>query len=358
MRKLEKSDEASAKTPTKISSFTELVRKIANLSFEHKDYLLFFRGQSSDHKNKSGNSTFYPSIYRTNKEVLSKELLDLRFKKLEQASKLLIKKYETTTILDGSIKEIKTRKYIRWSILQHYEVCDTPLLDLTQSIRVACTFALADNQTTGFFYVFALPYVTNRISINSEHDIVNIRLINICPPMALRPYFQEAYSVGTDDITTEYDERTDLDFKRRLVDKFELVNEENKFWENEGMVERYLKHEDSFSELCCEIKNKISSENNLELVFPGIWENEYVFDSQIRGSELFEIKNENEYYVGEHHIFNLDSVIIDRERKRIEFRKVGANDNRKAFNALNIINDNLYEGLENGVTRITYRRKS
>src|SRR3982751_814326 len=100
MRKLEKSDEASAKTPIKIHSFTELIKKIANLSFEHKDHLLFFRGQNSDYKNKNGNSTFYPSIYRTNNENLSKELLDLRFKKLEQASKLLIKKYETTSILD------------------------------------------------------------------------------------------------------------------------------------------------------------------------------------------------------------------------------------------------------------------
>ena len=46
---------------------------------------------------------------------------------------------------------------------------------------------------SAFVYVFGLPYYHNRISIDSEHDLVNIRLLSIMPPEALRAYFQEGF---------------------------------------------------------------------------------------------------------------------------------------------------------------------
>src|ERR1022692_3269375 len=92
--KKEKIDVASTE-PLLVDNFIELVKKIAILSFHNKDHLLFFRGQKNDHLNRKGNSSFYPSIYRTkNGENLSKELLNIRFKLLDQASNLLIKKFE------------------------------------------------------------------------------------------------------------------------------------------------------------------------------------------------------------------------------------------------------------------------
>jgi hypothetical protein len=104
------------------------------------------------------------------------------------------------------------------------------LLDITQSIRVACSFGqLNNNQDTAFIYVFGLPYYTNRISINSEHDLINIRLLSITPPKALRPYFQEGFLVGTDDITNEYERKEELDLNNRLIAKFEIPNT-NAFW--------------------------------------------------------------------------------------------------------------------------------
>jgi hypothetical protein len=335
-----------------------LVKRIAGLAFKNKDYLLFFRGQRNDHENRAGNSSFYPSIYRTNKENLSKELLEIRFEILEQASKLLINKLENNKDIDGSIKELKNRKYIRWSILQHYEVCDTPLLDLTQSIRVACSFALLKNNKKGFLYIFGLPYITNRISINSEHDIVNIRLINICPPLALRPYFQEGFLVGTDDITINYDERTDLDFKHRLIAKFELDNTENKFWTKHDSLEKYLKpSDDKFEGITIDIKQKINEANNIEMMFPGQWLNKYVFKDGRSSEEIFEIKNGNEYHALGKHLFNLDFISIDLENKILKFRKNGiGNDSRKAVNNLRIIDKNRYEGIETSGTKISYTR--
>ena len=318
---------------------------------------MFFRGQRRDHLNRDENSSFYPSIYRTkNGENLSKELLNIRFKLLDQASTLLIKKFEEHKILD-SISELKRRKFIQWSILQHYEVCETPLLDLTQSLRVACSFALQKDQETGYVFVFGLPYITNRITINSEQDIVNIRLINICPPQALRPYFQEGNLVGTADILSDYDERSELDFKRRLIAKFKITNSKG-FWQDQDSLEKYLMPDnDQVQTLCEEIKNALKEENNIEAMFPGKWLNEYELKDGRRGKEIIEIKNGNQYYAHGKHFFNLESVSVDRVNGIIKFRKVSATgDGRKAFNTLKIENENKYEGTETNGTKITYTR--
>jgi len=89
---------------------------------------------------------------------------------------------------------------------------------------------LQENKSeNAYIFVFGLPYITNRISVNSEHDLVNIRLLSICPPHALRPYFQEGYVAGTEDITTTYDSKSELDFNNRLIAKFEIPNSDD-FW--------------------------------------------------------------------------------------------------------------------------------
>ena len=160
-------------------------------------------------------------------------------------------------------KEVKRKKYIRWSILQHYEVCSTPFLDFSQSVRVACSFAQINNDSEyGFVYIFGLPYITNRISINSEHDIVNVRLLSICPPDALRPYFQDGYLAATEDITTEYDSKTELDFKNRLIAKFLIPNSYN-FWGKDfskiPCSVLYPKG-DKVGKLCEEIKEQLKDE--------------------------------------------------------------------------------------------------
>lgn len=209
-----------------VNTYRELVEQIAKLSYLNKDYLLFFRGQANDYKNKADKSTFYPTIYRS--DYLTQQELDYRFDKLYSASKILVELFKRHKI-DGQY-ELRRKKFIQWSILQHYEVTETPLIDVTQSLRVACSFAQLNNvQDTAFIYVFGLPYYTNRISINSEHDLINIRLLSITPPLALRPYFQEGFLVGTDDITNEYERKEELDLNNRLIAKYEIPNT-NSFW--------------------------------------------------------------------------------------------------------------------------------
>lgn len=242
-----------------VATFRDLVELTAALSYLNKDHLLFYRGQPEDYKNKKDKSTFYPSIYRG--DYLPKKEVEHRFDILQQASKILVELLSKKRG-KGSY-ELKRKKYIQWSILQHYEVCGTPLIDFTHSLRVACSFALLNNSNShAYIYVFALPYITNRISINSEHDLINIRLLSICPPDALRPYFQEGYLAGTSDIENEYDSKSELDFNRRLVIKFKIPNS-NKFWGRYFSVipesALYPKN-DLFSKVCNEIKVDVKRE--------------------------------------------------------------------------------------------------
>ncbi len=219
----------SSLEPLLIDKYTKLVKYTAKLAYKNKDHLLFFRGQSQDFKSKAGTSTFYPSIYRS-EYVSSKELSHL-FDLLDRACKKLAQIFKTNEVEGHG--ELRRKKYIQWSMLQHYGICETPLLDFTHSLRVACSFAQYGNHDNyGYVYIFGFPYITNRISINSEHDIVNIRLLSISPPDALRPYFQEGYLAGTTDITFDYDQKTDLDFRNRLIMKFKIPNNTT-FWGKE-----------------------------------------------------------------------------------------------------------------------------
>lgn len=213
-------------TAFELPTFRLLVEHVARLAYSNPDELLFFRGQDRDYQSKAGGTTLYPAIYRG--DSLAARELRHRFDLLDQAARLLVDRFKVAKV-DGH-RELRQKRYIQWSILQHYQVLDTPLLDLTQSLRVACSFAqLVGTEPTCYVYVLGLPYFTNRISINSEHDVVNVRLLSICPPAALRPYFQEGFLAGTADVTTEFESKTELDFRNRLIAKF-AIPRAKAFW--------------------------------------------------------------------------------------------------------------------------------
>lgn len=243
----------------KISTFRELVEQVANLSYLNKDFLLFFRGQKNDYRNTNNNSTFYPTIYRS--DYLTQSELDFRFEKLSSASKILVDLLKKNHI--QGITEIERKKYIQWSILQHYEVTETPFIDVTQSLRVACSFAQLNNEEkNAFIYVFGLPYFTNRISINSEHDLINIRLLSISPPQALRPYFQEGYLIGTDDVVNDYSNKSELDLNNRLIAKFEIPNTDVFWGEHFNRIPESALYppNDTIQSICKEIQIEVQTE--------------------------------------------------------------------------------------------------
>ena len=137
-----------------VSTFRDLMEHVARLAYLNKDYLLFYRGQDRDYRNKAGASTFYPSIYRGDR--VSRTEIDLRFDILSSATRRLCDALREAE-LEG-YHDVRRRRYIQWSILQHYEVCPTPLLDLTHSLRVACSFAFLGSDTGNpYVAVFGLP---------------------------------------------------------------------------------------------------------------------------------------------------------------------------------------------------------
>lgn len=245
--------------PYRVDTYKELVEHIAGLSYRNMNHLLFFRGQDRDYKSKSGSSTIYPTIYRG--DYLSQREINYRFDILREASRQLVELFSKQDI-EGH-QELRRKTFIQWSILQHYGVCSTPLVDLTQSLRVACSFALNDSDAPeGYVMVFALPYITNRISINSERDLVLVRLLSICPPSALRPYFQEGFLSGTTDITNLYESKTELDFKNILISKF-LIQNSSRFWGDDfyAIPHGFLyPRDDKIEFLCKSIELKIKDE--------------------------------------------------------------------------------------------------
>ena len=106
-----------------------------------------------------------------------------------------------------------------------------------------------------------MSYYHNRISIDSEHDLVNIRLLSIMPPEALRAYFQEGYLVGTEDISYKYNSKSELDLNNRLIAKFEIKNIDS-FW-GEGFeqipTDVLYPDNDIILEICNEIKSELNS---------------------------------------------------------------------------------------------------
>lgn len=245
----------------RVDSYRELVEHVAKLAYMNKDNLLFFRGQNIDYRNKAGSSTFYPSIYRG--DHVPRQEIRYRFDVLQGASRNLSEEF-TQRGLPGA-PELRRKRHIQWSVLQHYEVCNTPLLDFTHSLQVACSFAQEGNEGAwAYIAVFGLPYITNRISINSEHDLVNVRLLSICPPHALRPYFQDGYLAGTEDVSDEYDNKSELDFNNRLIAKFCFPNEQS-FWGssfNPIPGEALYPIDDEVLALCKDVKNR--AERDLE----------------------------------------------------------------------------------------------
>lgn len=242
-----------------VNTYRALVEHIARLAYANPDQWLFFRGQDKDYQSKAGGTTLYPAIYRG--DTLAAREIRHRFYLLDQASRLLVDRFKRAKI-DGH-RELRQKRYIQWSILQHYEVVATPLLDVTQSIRVACSFAqMRSTDPKCYVYVLGLPYLTNRISINSEHDVVNVRLLSICPPLALRPYFQEGFLAGTSDVTTEFESKTELDFRNRLIAKFAIPRAQTFWGSGFGQIPETALYPraDQVLDLCNELKTELRDE--------------------------------------------------------------------------------------------------
>lgn len=219
-----------------VSNYQELVHAVARISQWHRKYSLFFRGQTSDYmkenlKRKSNQSTLRPTLFRPKpgRKNLSSRYRIYRQEILEKCCKLLIDQFKDKDF-EGAT-EIVRYKELQWALLQHYEVCPTPLVDVTLSLRVAASVASESKNKRGeeaYVYVLGLPHPNGSITYAVDEDLMIMKLQSICPPEASRPHFQEGYLVGA---FPPSNVGYDYELRRRLVAKFRLNL--TKFWSKE-----------------------------------------------------------------------------------------------------------------------------
>lgn len=214
-----------------VETYDDLVKDVAQILHHNRNYVLYYRGQSKDYKTE-GKTTIQPSIYRK-KEAEKRLMLKERFDTLQHKTEGLKKLFRESTIKYAGTSMLNKYPEIAWSLLQHYEICATPLLDLTHSLHVACSFAFDGNEgETGIIYVLGMPWQTDAIGYNTFEELVNLRLLSVCPPQAQRPFFQEGYLAGPfPNYQLDNPKRVDqFDFSRRLIAKFEIPLNNNFFW--------------------------------------------------------------------------------------------------------------------------------
>jgi hypothetical protein len=250
----------------KVRSFMDLATKVAELQFRNRDHVLLFRGQKGDHKNDKGNTSLKPSLLRGvgGRNPDPGELVR-RFDTLRRAEHRLGNMYLGHQLLGG--ERLERQQILRWSILQHYEVCPTPLLDVTHSLRIAASFAADGADDEGIVFVLGVPNLSGAITASAEAGIQIVRLSSVCPPTAIRPHIQEGYLLGEYPEMTGYDQKQfyahfEIDFGRRLVAKFQF--NPASFWKADAFprVERgalYPNRDDPLYKLTRSIKDNLQN---------------------------------------------------------------------------------------------------
>ncbi len=209
-----------------VSTFFELAMKVAELQFLNRNHVMLFRGQAHDYTSPTG-TMLNPTLFRlSGKRLAIQRVLQTRFERLRVAEEQLVRLYRDAKL--RGIDRLARHRTIRWSILQHYDVCRTPLLDLSQSLRISASFAARENGSGGaYLYVLGVPNRSGAVTVSSESGLQIICLSSACPPEAVRPHMQEGFLLGEYPEVAGYDPNGrhayhEMDFGRRLVAKFRL----------------------------------------------------------------------------------------------------------------------------------------
>jgi hypothetical protein len=106
-------------------------------------------------------------------------------------------------------------------------------LDVTHSLRIAASFASANDNREAFVFVLGVPNLSGAVTASAEACLQIIRLSSVCPPSAVRPHIQEGYLLGEYPEMGGIDQKQhykhyETDFGRRLVAKFRF--EPARFW--------------------------------------------------------------------------------------------------------------------------------
>lgn len=198
--------------PRVIDRYTKLRELVSELAAYNPEYELYFRGQRQRFgkgcRLATPGHSLLPSIFRDRSQIYNKAV------KLNASSQYLFEQYQEYVSASGGMKDARVlctlaeNPLARWAILQHYEICPTPLLDMTRTLQVACSFALQNDSDTasgtegavdktkhrkGYVYVLGLPFQSEKVMAATNQSILNMSLLGITPSNALRPLVQDGY---------------------------------------------------------------------------------------------------------------------------------------------------------------------
>lgn len=264
--------------PFKVSSFSDLVKWSAQVSCLNPEVTILYRGQN-DEKNENADKTLLlPSLYRwRNRQKPTDEEVQKRANQLNKTCEKLIEVAQSMVDEglnpnDINFDQLKKRPSLQWGVLQHYGYCSTPYLDVTQSLRMACMFALdgAEVASRPCVYMLGMPYITDKFFRDSGSELMVVRLLSAMPPVAKRAYFQEGYLVGSEFDLKKYSSKHDV--AQRLLAKFELIGDKGDWISQVSTFSRSdIYSEDVFSKM----KEKVVAELS-------------IVDSQRSGSKNYE----------------------------------------------------------------------
>lgn len=221
-------DRLRASTGYPVTSFRQLVELVAELGYRNFRYNLLFRGQGGDWGDRFGKTTVYSTIFRPPRgsQTLPRAVREQRFSRLDNLVELLRERREEFPWR----RRLHLYEESHFAVLQHYEICETPMIDVTHSLRVAVSFALAGAaRQRGWLLVFGLPHPTGSISHFVDEQMTLVKLQNMCPPEALRPHFQEGWLVARLPWSRRRETRDNL--ANRLIGKYLLDNSTGTFWD-------------------------------------------------------------------------------------------------------------------------------
>lgn len=210
------------------ANFGRLQDMIAFMGYHNPGMEIFVRGQKNDYTNTDKESILLATLYReeNNFKTNLEELLEYDKKLLE-----LLKNENNMPGMQSLI----THEEARHALLQHYQVCKTPFLDITRNTRVAATFATHNlsKDDSPHIFVFGLPYLHGNITHNFSENINIINLRNTLGHYSKRPHEQEGYLMGSLYDWKNLESIPYHDGRMRLLTKIKLdikAGEESKFW--------------------------------------------------------------------------------------------------------------------------------
>lgn len=190
-------DVASAEA-CEVGSYERLVDLVAKIGYRNPQFSLLFRGQHADHY-ESNTSLLFPSLWRHGPRG--------RRQAMQVSERWCTRLQGLSVLTSGDKRRLRAIPERPWAIIQHYSdvtACDTPLLDVTESLRVAASFATEgylgktkNANTHGVVFVFGFPAVREGTTISVEDGLILLRLASVCPQKARRPHFQSGFLAGT-----------------------------------------------------------------------------------------------------------------------------------------------------------------